>query len=116
MSLVVEAFRGRAATVNARKAAKLTATALRDILPKAIVAIREDARERARDNLGRQYDLAASELRRPIVQPVLLATRRADEAAARVTANEIADAWLKAALKAIERAEEAKRLADAQPV
>jgi len=96
---------------NPKRAATNVANALRRILPDTFVAIRRAARESARDNLARQYDFAAHESGIKVKAPTALNTTLSDRKAAEQAANEYVDAWLKAALKAIEakKAERAER-------
>lgn len=99
------------ALANPKRAAERAADALRRILPEAFVAIRLAARESARENLARQYLFGAYESGIRVAQPAPLDTTSADRKAAEQAANEYADAWLKAAMKAIEseKAERAER-------
>jgi hypothetical protein len=99
------------ALANPKRAAERAADALRRILPETFVAIRRAARESARENLARQYLFAAHESGIRVAPPAPLDTTSADRKAAEQAANEYADAWLKAAMKAIEseKAERAER-------
>ena len=103
VSLIVEAYRDRAASASAPKMARQCAEAIRRILPSVVVAIRQGARETARGNLDRQYLLASVEAGVDTLHTRPTDVVRADLTAARRTADELADAWLKAALVAIEK-------------
>ena len=96
---------------NPKRAATNVANALRRILPDTFVAIRQAARESARDNLVRQYDFAAHESGIKVKAPTALDTTSVDRKAAEQAANGYVDAWFKAAMKAIEteKAERAER-------
>ncbi len=96
------------ATANPKRAAERAADALRRILPETFIAIRLAARESARENLARQYLFTAHESGIRVTAPAPLDTTSTDRKAAELAADEYAEAWLKAAMKAIE-SEEAER-------
>lgn len=80
---------------------------MRRILPNVVLAIRQEAREVSRDNVERQCVLAAIESKVEVPRLRASDATKADTKAARRTAEEFADAWLKAALAALEKQAEA---------